>query len=369
MSILRFVSFILCFCALHQAFAQTSAKPDTAVTFAEFMPIPLLRTCQAKVDTLWTFDSLRNCGLNGLNQLIAQELKYPQQALADSIQGRVIISFVIDTTGALSDLQVVKDIGGGCGEESKRIFERMHEAGLRWLPAVNNQKKVALRMMWPIKFKIKEYEEPNYFTNAQGIQIYTNLDTLARYADGEDAFYQLILNQLQYPKPLKSTCKVGVMELSVLINANGKAEIENIIDFNQLGYEYQWEATMLIHRTVGMWTPAKFKNESVASIFPMRVLFKSDDAACATANKAFDRATITAAEGEALYNTEKYTEAIAKYTEALALHPNNAEYLYFRGSAHANCRNKEAACADYQEVKKMLGIIWFEQVYSLLCGK
>jgi periplasmic protein TonB len=350
------------------ALAQTATPTrDSIYNYADFMPIPMMRACEQLQDSTWTVDTLRDCGLYQLNALIAKELRYPHEAVRDSIQGRVILSFVIDTTGVMSDWTIVKDIGGGCGAEAVRMFRDMTVAGLRWVPAMHLQKRVPLRMMWPIKFAIRAYTPPVSYTSDSGIEVYTEPDSVAYFNAGEEALLQYITERLDYPAAENDSCRVGVMEFSLLIMPDQTIEIEHMVDFSGLGLDYQWEAIKMLNSSKGLWTPGQYKGKAVPTVYPLRVLFKSDAAVCKAANKQFDASIMLHADGLAAYDAENYDLAITKYTEALAITPRNTEFLYFRGSSYASKGNTAEACKDYTAIKNIIGKVWFQHIYQLMC--
>jgi TonB family protein len=354
------------------AFPATAQKEliltkDSVFTYADFMPIPLMRSCELKADTTWNFDSLRVCGLDELNKLIAKEMRYPQEALQAKTQGRVIVSFVVDTLGQITDAKIVKDIGGGCGAEAVRIFEEMGKAGLRFIPAVHEKKRVKLQMMWPIKFKITEYTPPIFYVNNSGQKIYTEPDSFAHFRAGEDALLTYITQKLNYPATEKGSCKTGIMEFSLLVRPDKTAEIEHFVDFSSLGFEYQWEASKLFNSMAGMWQPAMYHDTAVMSMYSVRILFKSDAPACTAANERFDQSVLTFADALVAYDKPDYPSAVTLFTKAIELAPTNTEYLYYRGSAHAAAGDKPAACVDYKAIKERLGMVWFPQIYRLMC--
>ncbi len=344
------------------------AQADSIPTYAEFMPIPMMRSCEYAADSTWNADSIRNCALAALNKLIAQELRYPDEALRDSIQGRVVLSFVLDTLGQMNNFAIVKDPGGGLGAEALRIFQRMHEAGLRWVPAKNAGKRTPIKLMWPIKFQIKSYEPPKSFINEQGLEIFTEPDSFASFRGGEDALLEFLTDEVHYPETERSNCKCGVIEANLLILPGGLVEIVDLIDFSSLGFEFQWEATKLLNKSAGRWLAAQYQGKEVASSVPVRILFKSDHAACKSKNEQFDQSVLKYAEGLVAYEEKQYANAIAAFTQALTLAPGNTEYLYYRGAAHLANNDNTSACTDYHTIKSLLGSVWFKQIYRLLCG-
>lgn len=86
-----------------------------------------------------------------LNRFITKNLRYPQQAMESKIEGYVFVSFVVEKNGKISNIRVLKDIGGGCGDEAVRIIKAMP----RWVPGINwRQKFVRTKVKLRIKFDI-----------------------------------------------------------------------------------------------------------------------------------------------------------------------------------------------------------------------
>ncbi|WP_139922466.1 energy transducer TonB [Hymenobacter sp. DG01] len=60
-------------------------------------------------------------GQEAMYAFIEKELKYPVMARRNRIQGQCIVSFTLNTDGTMSGIKLVKNIGGGCGEEALRV--------------------------------------------------------------------------------------------------------------------------------------------------------------------------------------------------------------------------------------------------------
>ncbi|MDR1762841.1 MAG: TonB family protein [Dysgonamonadaceae bacterium] len=84
-----------------------------------------------------------------LVRFIHQNLKYPEVALKQRIQGRVWCSFVVDKDGAMSDLRVESGVYSFLDDEALRVLRLMPQ----WSPAVENGRKIASRVYLPIVFK------------------------------------------------------------------------------------------------------------------------------------------------------------------------------------------------------------------------
>jgi TonB family protein len=340
---------------------------DTTIFDApETVPYPLISTCRAELHAGWTADSVRRCGENTLMRILSQNIRYPEAARSNNTQGTVVVRFVVEKTGRMSQATVLKDIGNGCGSEALRVVKALDTLGLRFQPATQAGQAVRAYAVLPLRFRLSEALP--YFVSEAGDTIYTTLDTNPEFRGGNDSLNRFIINRLDYPEGYEDSCRVGVIELSLLIGRNGSVKVENQLDFNNLGLDFQFEAIRLTNRMSGQWQPATLNQQPVPATVPVRMLFKSSAAGCATANANFDRAMLLAAEGAALLEQEKTAEAIGKWNEALALQPNNTELLYYRGTTYLNTDQREAACVDYNRIKQLLGTTWFEAVRKLVCG-
>ena len=89
-------------------------------------------------------------GMKALMDFIQKNIRYPEDAHKNNVQGRVIVKFVINTDGSISDAIVIKKVSPSLDNESVRVIMAMP----KWEPAENNGKKVASYYNLPITFKL-----------------------------------------------------------------------------------------------------------------------------------------------------------------------------------------------------------------------
>lgn len=89
-------------------------------------------------------------GTKDLMQFIAENIKYPAEAKAAGISGRVIVSFTIGTDGSVTDAEVVRGIDPALDREALRVVSLTSG---RWLPGIKDGTPVASRFAIPISFK------------------------------------------------------------------------------------------------------------------------------------------------------------------------------------------------------------------------
>lgn len=91
-------------------------------------------------------------GDEGMYKFITDNVKYPDLARENKIQGKVYISFVIEPDGNLTNFKIEKGIGAGCDEEAERVVKLMP----KWTPGKQNNRSVRVRVVIPLKFVVME---------------------------------------------------------------------------------------------------------------------------------------------------------------------------------------------------------------------
>jgi protein TonB len=81
---------------------------------------------------------------------LRRNVRYPEPALKGLIQGVVMVVFVVETDGSITNVNVAKKIGGGCDEEAIRVTKEMP----RWEPGKRHGRPVRVMVRMPIVFRI-----------------------------------------------------------------------------------------------------------------------------------------------------------------------------------------------------------------------
>lgn len=84
-------------------------------------------------------------------KFLQKNLKYPKMAKRGGIEGKVLISFIVDQNGYTSDIEVLRGIGGGCDEEAVRVIKMAP----KWNPGLQRGHPVKSRMSLYIYFVLK----------------------------------------------------------------------------------------------------------------------------------------------------------------------------------------------------------------------
>jgi protein TonB len=97
----------------------------------------------------------KECADKKLLEFIYQNIKFPAIARENGIQGTVVINFVVNDDGGVTDVQVLRDIGGGCGDEALRVVNLMNNLPEKWTPGRQRGKAVRVSYTLPVKFRLE----------------------------------------------------------------------------------------------------------------------------------------------------------------------------------------------------------------------
>lgn len=91
-------------------------------------------------------------GYAKLQEYLSKSIKYPQQAKETGAEGTVMLTFVVEKDGSITDIKILRDQGSGLGEEAVRVVSEMP----KWIPAKQRTKVVRQQFTLPVKFKLNK---------------------------------------------------------------------------------------------------------------------------------------------------------------------------------------------------------------------
>ena len=86
-----------------------------------------------------------------LMKFLSTNLKYPASALKDSIQGRVVATFIVEKDGSTSNVMVVKHVSDDLDAEAVRVIELMP----KWIPGMQKGEAVRVKYTVPVTFRLQ----------------------------------------------------------------------------------------------------------------------------------------------------------------------------------------------------------------------
>lgn len=89
-------------------------------------------------------------GFDGLKSYIMENVKYPEQAKKNKVEGKVFVSFVIDKDGSVTDAKVVRAVDPTLDTEALRVVNDME----KWTPGKQKGETVKVQYTLPIQFAL-----------------------------------------------------------------------------------------------------------------------------------------------------------------------------------------------------------------------
>jgi len=97
-------------------------------------------------DKMPSFPDGENARLN----FIIDNIRYPLDAKEANIQGTVYVTFIVEADGSITNIDLLRGIGGGCDEEAIKVVKMMPN----WIPGKVDGKNVRFKFNMPIKFTL-----------------------------------------------------------------------------------------------------------------------------------------------------------------------------------------------------------------------
>ena len=91
-------------------------------------------------------------GETALLEYLKENVQYPDLARENNIEGTVALAFIVERNGSITNVTILRDIGGGCGVEARRVVEAMPN----WTPGMVDEKPVRVRFTLPVRFRLEE---------------------------------------------------------------------------------------------------------------------------------------------------------------------------------------------------------------------
>ena len=94
----------------------------------------------------------KTCANSKLFNYLSDNLTYPEIARKKGITGRVIVQFSVEKDGSITNVKVIRGIGGGCDEVAKELIAGMP----KWNPAKQRGRPVRVQFTLPVNFTLEK---------------------------------------------------------------------------------------------------------------------------------------------------------------------------------------------------------------------
>ncbi|MBR3699363.1 MAG: TonB family protein [Bacteroidales bacterium] len=132
---------------------EINAEVDQNEQIEEYVPVEVVEEDIQEAEIFTIVEEMPEFpgGMNKLAEYLGKNIKYPQMARESGIQGRVFVQFVVEPDGSVSNVAVMRSLGGGCDEEAIRVVKSMP----KWKAGKQRGKPVRVSYILPVNFKLQ----------------------------------------------------------------------------------------------------------------------------------------------------------------------------------------------------------------------
>ncbi|GGH16951.1 M56 family metallopeptidase [Mucilaginibacter phyllosphaerae] len=206
-------------------------------------------------------------GENAFAQYLVSNIKYPADAKKNKVEGRSVITFIVEKDGSLSDLKVVRALGSGTDEEAIRVLK----ASPKWNPGVQNGKTVRVQYSIPVSFslgnKITATGQP---VSGEGSEVFISVEQAPSFPGGDAAFGKFLATNVRYPKAAREANLQGRVVASFIIEKDGS--LSNIKVIRGVGMGIDEEAVRVLGLSPN-WNPGIQNGHNVRVSYAVPINF------------------------------------------------------------------------------------------------
>ncbi len=246
-------------------------------------------------------------GEKKLFKFIADNVQYPPQAKADKKEGTAYIGYVIQKTGAVKDIKVLRSSGTqSLDDEAMRVIKLMP----KWTPGKERGKPVEVNYTMPIKFKLdNQLPKPVTPPTARPLSIDENgnlteketiieeiveeteiveeeeakpdddgcfriVEQMPEFPGGQDALFEFLSKKIAYPKQAIVENIQGTVYVSYIVEKDGQL---NNFKLERSAHPLLDEEALRVVKLMPNWKPGKQRGKAVRVAYTIPVKFKLEE--------------------------------------------------------------------------------------------
>ena len=234
-------------------------------------------------------------GMKALTEYIHKNVKYPAEAHAKGVQGRVIVCFVVKKDGSIADIKTVRSVDPYLDKEAIRIIAAMP----KWKPGKQRGKAVNVRFTVPVMFRLANPEPPkaeeikqsdleevvvvgygpkgDSTPDAVGIKTdnaettFKVVETMPKFPGGTKGLMQYLARSIKYPVTAQEKKQQGRVIIQMVIGKDGS--ISNVKVLRSVSPALNTEA-MRVVSNMPKWEPGLQRGQAVAVEYTLPIVFR-----------------------------------------------------------------------------------------------
>ena len=209
-------------------------------------------------------------GMGACMKWMADNIKYPKDAMEKKQEGRVIVQFIVERDGSITHIEVKRSVSPSFDAEAVRVVGTMP----KWEPGKQRGKVVRVKYTLPVMFRLNkdtEVKENKEFPNPDEYGIYRVVDEMPEFPGGMGELMKFINSKIVYPAEAHSKNEQGRVIVQFVVEQDGR--ITNAKVAKSVSPSLDAESIRLVG-AMPNWKPGKVKGKAVRCMFTVPVAFR-----------------------------------------------------------------------------------------------
>nr|WP_302828972.1 M56 family metallopeptidase [uncultured Bacteroides sp.] len=231
-------------------------------------------------------------GMSGLMTYLSKNVKYPAEAISQKIEGRVVVQFVINKDGSISDVGLTRSANPLLDKEAIRVISAMP----KWKPGMQRGMAVRVKYTVPVMFrlpaekkvapyqavvgtakdgKLEEVVAVGYMPATPNApiegKVFEKVENMPEFPGGVHGLMQYISKNLKYPIVAQKAGKQGKVIVAMIVDKEGNITEPKVIK----GVDPLLDAEAIrIISNMPQWKPGTDKGEKVNVKYTLPIMFR-----------------------------------------------------------------------------------------------
>ena len=214
-------------------------------------------------------------GQGALLDFLKTNLRYPESAIKDGIEGRVSCSFVVGKDGGISGAEVIRGVSPALDGEALRVINSMPV----WSPGKQRGKAVNVKYTVPVTFRLtggrKKISSRATRKQVKGIdtsgRVFTVVQQMPEFPGGQSLLLKYLATRIKYPVIAQENGIQGRVSCSFVVDTDGS--LKDIEVIRGIDPSLDKEAVRVI-REMPKWNPGIQNDMAVAVKYTVPVTFR-----------------------------------------------------------------------------------------------
>jgi TonB family protein len=209
-----------------------------------------------------------------LREFIAKTVEYPADAMKDSIQGKVYVTFVVKADGSIGDSKVARGVHPSLDKEAVRVVYALP----KWKPGKQRGEAVNVSNTVPIQFSLRGVKTetktiPYVVADPQKVEkeVFVVVEEMPEFPGGSQALRSFVAKSIRYPAEAQKEKAQGKVFVSFVVSSKGK--VENAKIERSVSPSLDAEAIRVVSQMPD-WKPGMQRGKAVSVEYTIPIEFK-----------------------------------------------------------------------------------------------